>query len=387
MSPAFDTDVAAPPAAPPLLEVRGLVVRVPLPRESLFAPRKMLEAVRSVSFTLDRGRTLGIVGESGSGKTTAATASIRLAPSASGEVLFEGEDLLKLDEDGMRRRRRDVQIIFQDPYSSLNPRDRVGFITREPLDLLEVGDMAAREARVDRPELIGTGTGAGAFGFGRNRAYQIRIPGTAQGDAGPFLTGTDGTPNTNRLLCTVFTSLGVGPGFTRECVATVNSTGLPARIDATGTTSRLANDLTLEVAGLPQQSFGYFLSSRTPGQIVQPGGSTGTLCLAGNIGRFAGNVLNSGDTGAVALDVDLTAIPGNPPSAATAGDTWHFTYWHRDAGATGVTSNFSDAVRVEYERIRRARRAPPRRPRPSSARRTRPTCAPGAMALQPRGPF
>ncbi|MEM6570336.1 MAG: kelch repeat-containing protein [Planctomycetota bacterium] len=131
--------------------------------------------------------------------------------------------------------------------------------------------------------------------------------------------------------------------------ATPNSTGDPSAIRATGLRLAEANALTLEVAGLPQQSYGYFLASTTPGQIVQPGGSTGTLCLAGNIGRFAGNVLNSGDTGAVALDVDLTAIPGNPPSAATAGDTWHFTYWHRDAGATGVTSNFSDAVRVEYE--------------------------------------
>ncbi|MEM1313400.1 MAG: oligopeptide/dipeptide ABC transporter ATP-binding protein [Pseudomonadota bacterium] len=145
MSPAFDQAAGSGEA---LLEVRDLVVRFPLPRESLFAPRKVLEAVRGVSFRLARGRTLGIVGESGSGKTTAATASIRLAPSASGQVLFEGEDLLTLDDAGMRRRRRDVQIIFQDPYSSLNPRDRVGFITREPLDLLEIGDMPEREARV-----------------------------------------------------------------------------------------------------------------------------------------------------------------------------------------------------------------------------------------------
>ena len=163
-----------------------------------------------------------------------------------------------------------------------------------------------------RPELIGTGTGAVAFGFGRNRAYQIRIPGTAQGDAGPFLTGTDGTPNTNRLLCTVFTSLGVGPGFTRECVATVNSTGLPARIDATGTTSRLANDLTPEGSGLPALGVGAFVVGSEP-----------ALARIGTCARC-------GDFGPSAL----------------VGTTWYAQYVFRDrlpTGAAGVGT--SDALR------------------------------------------
>lgn len=119
-----------------LLDVRGLSVRFAMPRKSLLGQRPVLHAVRDVSFSLRAGRTLGLVGESGSGKTTAAMASIRLATAQTGSVLFDGVDLLKLDAEAMRQRRRHLQVIFQDPYSSLNPRERVGAIVREPLDLM-----------------------------------------------------------------------------------------------------------------------------------------------------------------------------------------------------------------------------------------------------------
>jgi peptide/nickel transport system ATP-binding protein len=119
-----------------LLDVRGLSVRFAMPRKSLFGPRTMLHAVRDISFSLQPGRTLGLVGESGSGKTTAAMAAIRLATAQTGSVLFDGVDLLKLNAEGMRQYRRHLQVIFQDPYSSLNPRERVGSIVREPLDLM-----------------------------------------------------------------------------------------------------------------------------------------------------------------------------------------------------------------------------------------------------------
>ena len=119
-----------------LLDVRGLSVRFAMPRKSLFGQRPMLHAVRDVSFSLRSGRTLGLVGESGSGKTTAAMAAIRLAAAQAGSVLFDDVDLLKLDAEAMRQRRRHLQVIFQDPYSSLNPRERVGAIVREPLDLM-----------------------------------------------------------------------------------------------------------------------------------------------------------------------------------------------------------------------------------------------------------
>ncbi|MCO4776829.1 ABC transporter ATP-binding protein [Lentibacter algarum] len=131
-----------------LLKANDLTVRFTLGKKGLFGARQYLEAVRSVSFTLERGRALGIVGESGSGKTTTAMAAIRLTEAAGGQVLFEGEDLLTLSDEAMRQRRRDIQLIFQDPYSSLNPRARVADIVREPMDLMEIGTPAERDARV-----------------------------------------------------------------------------------------------------------------------------------------------------------------------------------------------------------------------------------------------
>lgn len=139
-----------------LLDVKDLTVRFALPKPSLLAAQPYLEAVRGVSFSLERGRALGIVGESGSGKTTTAMAAIRLVDAAGGRVVFQGDDLLQLDEEAMRQRRRDVQLIFQDPYSSLNPRARVADIVREPMDLMEIGDMASRMTRVQELfELVG----------------------------------------------------------------------------------------------------------------------------------------------------------------------------------------------------------------------------------------
>ena len=131
-----------------LLKARDLTVRFALGKKGLFGARQHLEAVRSVSFTLAKGRALGIVGESGSGKTTTAMAAIRLTEAAGGQVLFEGEDLLTLSDEDMRQRRRDIQLIFQDPYSSLNPRARVADIVREPMDLMEIGTPAERDERV-----------------------------------------------------------------------------------------------------------------------------------------------------------------------------------------------------------------------------------------------
>ena len=131
-----------------LLDVRDLSVRFAMPRRNPFAPRPFLEAVRDVSFQIKKGHALGLVGESGSGKTTTAMAAIRLVRASGGEALFEGKDLLELSENEMRGHRRDISLIFQDPYSSLNPRARVIDIVREPLDLMKIGNPAERVGRV-----------------------------------------------------------------------------------------------------------------------------------------------------------------------------------------------------------------------------------------------
>ena len=116
----------------PLLEVRDLKKYFPLARKP-FGERKEVRAVDGISFTLGRGETIGIVGESGCGKSTAAKAVMRLIEPTAGQVLFEGVDVTALSPRAFRPYRQRVQIVFQDPYASLNPRMRAGAIVGEPL--------------------------------------------------------------------------------------------------------------------------------------------------------------------------------------------------------------------------------------------------------------
>ena len=109
-----------------LLEVKGL-------KKYFSTPRGMLHAVDDVTFTINKGQTLGVVGESGCGKSTTGRAILRLLEPTGGEVLFEGDDLAKLSKEEMRKKRKDLQIIFQDPFSSLNPRKTISQTIAEPL--------------------------------------------------------------------------------------------------------------------------------------------------------------------------------------------------------------------------------------------------------------
>jgi oligopeptide transport system ATP-binding protein len=119
----------------PILQVRNLSVTFSIPTRGAWpwTPPAQLHAVRDVSFDLSPGETLGIVGESGSGKSTLARAIVGTVPASGGEVLWLGQDLLKLGLDARRAQRRDVQMIFQDPLAALNPRMPVGEIIAEPL--------------------------------------------------------------------------------------------------------------------------------------------------------------------------------------------------------------------------------------------------------------
>ena len=120
-----------------LVEVRDLVKHYPGERSwfGLGAPRTPVRAVDGVSFTIASGRTLGLVGESGSGKTTVGRTMLRLQEPTSGTVLFDGNDVFALDAARLRALRRRMQIVFQDPYSSLNPRMTVEETLREPLEI------------------------------------------------------------------------------------------------------------------------------------------------------------------------------------------------------------------------------------------------------------
>ena len=131
----------------PLLEVRHLS-KTFARRKGLFGATSIVRAVDDVSFSIERGETFGLVGESGSGKTTTGRCILRLIEPTGGEVLFDGRDVLTLSRGDLRRARRDMQIVFQDPYSSLNPRMRVADIVEEPLVIHKLGSKAERRARV-----------------------------------------------------------------------------------------------------------------------------------------------------------------------------------------------------------------------------------------------
>jgi len=131
-----------------LLEVENLVKQFAADRNLFGRPTAFVKAVDGVSFRVDAGETLALVGESGCGKSTVSRLALRLIEPDAGRIRFEGRDLLALDANELRAFRRQAQIIFQDPYASLNPRMTVGQILSEPLALHNLVPQAGRRARV-----------------------------------------------------------------------------------------------------------------------------------------------------------------------------------------------------------------------------------------------
>jgi oligopeptide transport system ATP-binding protein len=134
----------------PLLEVKALKVHFPVKAGPFARARDFVRAVDGVSFTIAPGETVGLVGESGCGKTTLGRAIVRLVEPTDGQIIFEGEDLTRLKGSALRARRRKFQMIFQDPYGSLDPRAAVGNIIGEALDIHRLApSAAARRQRVE----------------------------------------------------------------------------------------------------------------------------------------------------------------------------------------------------------------------------------------------
>jgi len=137
----------------PVLEVNDLKVHFRMKRKHLFETHSHIHAVDGVSLKVEFGKTLGLVGESGSGKTTTGLAIARLVPAIGGSIKIMGTEVLGLEGEALRVQRKHIQFVFQDPYSSLNPRLRAGRLVREALDRLKVGNPTERNRKVN--ELFG----------------------------------------------------------------------------------------------------------------------------------------------------------------------------------------------------------------------------------------
>lgn len=131
-----------------LVEIKNLRKFFPVRTHFLSREKLFVQAVNNVSLTIKRGETLGLVGESGCGKSTLGRLILRLEEPTAGEIYFEGENILQFNAERLRQMRRQMQIIFQDPYSSLNPRKTVGSIIGEPLVIHKIGTKKEQEERV-----------------------------------------------------------------------------------------------------------------------------------------------------------------------------------------------------------------------------------------------
>lgn len=133
-----------------LLEIKGLKKYYPINKGFFNKTHGYVKAVDDISFSVNKGETFGLVGESGCGKSTTGRALLRLIEPTAGEIWFEGQDITKLSMEEMRKQRRQMQIVFQDPFSSLDPRNSVQHILEEPLIVHGIGNARERRAAVER---------------------------------------------------------------------------------------------------------------------------------------------------------------------------------------------------------------------------------------------
>ena len=153
MNATVTSTVTSSPTSAPLLQVRDLSVRFNLPSAGLFAPPRVLQAVHRLSFEIHEGETLGVVGESGCGKSTLARAILQLVPTAEGQILWQGENLAALSPSELKKRRSRLQMVFQDPLASLNPRMTISEILGEPLRIHKP-ELSRKQVRAEAATLL-----------------------------------------------------------------------------------------------------------------------------------------------------------------------------------------------------------------------------------------
>ncbi len=228
----------------------------------------------------------------------------------------------------------------------------------QPIDINIMGDAIALDGSADGKTIVGRTTSGGlifAFLWNANTGTQILEPfgagfGVAQAvsDDGSILAGSTSFQGAPLIAA----RLALSPLGTTYCVAPAdNSTGCPGRLSATGSLTTANQNLTLTAKQLPAQSFGFFLTARTPGFWAMPGGSQGNLCVFGSLGRLngPGQIQNTGGGDTFSLALDLGNLPtATGPVAVLAGQTWYFQAWYRDQNP-GPASNFTDALSLTLE--------------------------------------
>lgn len=205
---------------------------------------------------------------------------------------------------------------------------------------LRVSPADPRRLLIEPATTFSTAAGLG-FTLGRNRTYELFVPGVSQGDSGPFIRSTSGSPVLGRLQCAVLASEGVLPLARPECTTTANSVGAGATLSATGTTSVVLNDLEIQVAGLPPVSFGILVVGL--GQGFSPLG-VGSLCIGSQLTRQG--VTQSSAAGAASWPIDLNGFGSG--LVITAGSTWRFQHVYRDVLQGAAVFTTSNALRATF---------------------------------------
>lgn len=205
--------------AEPLIQVKHLVKHFPGKKE-LFKPPAVVKAVNDLSFAIDKGTTYGLVGESGCGKSTTGRLLLRLIEPTAGAVLYQGQDIVTLNGVALRQIRKDMQIVFQDPFSALNPRLRVGEAIREVLDIHNLGAPNTRREQVY--ELF--------HRVGLNREQYDRYPHEFSGG--------------QRQRIVLARALAVGPGFI-VCDEAVSALDVSTQSQVINLLAELQQDLSL----------------------------------------------------------------------------------------------------------------------------------------------